>query len=73
MKDPKIKTGRPRLEVNIPLLVSLRETEHFGWKSCAREYWKRTNCCISRDTLKRRYYEVEKKFRLDSVNFGFHP
>lgn len=56
-KDPLIKPGRPKLKVDILLIVHLREDEHLGWSRGAEEYRKRTVPYISRDTFKRRYLE----------------
>jgi len=58
-RDPFIKAGRPRLEVDFALILHLRDMEHLGWSSGAVEYRKRTGQWISRDTFKRRYYEAK--------------
>ncbi len=58
-RDPLIKAGRPRLEVDYALVLCLRDEEHLGWARGAEEYRKRTGQWISRDTFKRRYYEAK--------------
>lgn len=58
-QDPRIKGGRPRLEVDYALVLSLRDEEHLGWTRGAEEYRKRTGQWISRDTFKRRYREAK--------------
>ncbi len=58
-RDPLIKPGRPRLQVYYALVLLLRDAEHLGWARGAEEYRKRTGQWISRDTFKRRYYEIK--------------
>ena len=59
MRDPLIKPGRPRLNVDYTLVLRLRAEEHLGWTRGAEEYRKRTGQWISRDTFKRRYYQAK--------------
>jgi hypothetical protein len=58
-RDPLIKVGRPRLELDYALVLLLRDEEHLGWTRGAEEYRKRTGQWISRDTFKRRYLEAK--------------
>ena len=68
MQDPLIKPGRPRLNVDYALVLRLRDEEHLGWTRGAEEYRKRTGQWISRDTFKRRYFEVKaEKSPLDRL------
>ena len=59
MREPLIKPGRPRLNVDFALVLRLRDEEHLGWTLGAQQYLKRTNQWISRDTFKRRYLEAK--------------
>ena len=54
-----IVTGRPRLEVDFALVLHLRDVHGFGWSRMAEEYRRREGCFISRETMKRRYYEAK--------------
>lgn len=58
-RDPLIKSGRPRLDVNYALVLRLRDEEHLGWTLGAEQYRKQTGQWISRDTFKRRYNETK--------------
>lgn len=58
-RDPLIKSGRPRLQVDCALVLRLRDEEHLGWTLAAQQYRERTKQWISRDTFKRRYYEAK--------------
>lgn len=58
-RDPLIKVGRPRLNVDSALVLHLRDEEHLGWTLGAQEYRERTKQWISRDTFKRRYFEAK--------------
>ena len=58
-REPLIKPGRPRLEVDYALVLRLRDEEHLGWTRGAEEYRKQTGQWISRDTFKRRYFEAK--------------
>ena len=58
-RDPLIKVGRPRLNVDFTLVLRLRDDEHLGWTLGAQQYRERTKQWISRDTFKRRYYEAK--------------
>ncbi len=54
----KVKVGRPRREVNIAIVLSMREDQNLGWSRMAQAYREFTGQYISRDTIKRRYYEA---------------
>ncbi len=58
-QQPLIRPGRPRLEVDSALVLRLRDVENLGWSRGSGEYRKRTGQWISRDTFKRRYYEIK--------------
>ena len=58
-RQPLIKPGRPRLEVDSALILRLRDEEYLGWSRGAEQYRERTGQWISRDTFKRRYYEAK--------------
>ena len=58
-RDPLIRPGRPRLEVDSALILRLRDVENLGWSRGAEQYRERTGQWISRDTFKRRYYEAK--------------
>lgn len=59
MTTKKVLVGRPRLEVDFGLILDLREGENLGWSRVAREYTKRTEQYISKQTCKRRYEEAK--------------
>ena len=51
--------GRPRLEVDFALVLRLRDVHGFGWSRMAEEYQQRKGHFVSRETMKRRYYEAK--------------
>ena len=51
------KGGRPRIKVDIELIRHLKDKEQLGWSRVQKEYFIRTGHYISRDTLKRRYWD----------------
>lgn len=53
----KIRTGRPKLEVDFGLLLDYRENQHLGWLRVARKYSQVTGEFISKQTCRRRYLE----------------
>jgi len=59
-RDPFIKAGRPRVEVDSALILRLRDEEHLGWSRGSERYREITGQWVSRDTFKRRYYEAKK-------------
>ncbi len=54
--DP-IPGGRPRLSVDYALVLRLREQDNLGWSLVAQRYREITGQFVSRDTMKRRYFE----------------
>jgi hypothetical protein len=67
MKDPLIKNGRPKIEVDAAILIQLREKEHLGWTRVAKRYKELTGKWVSRDTLKRRYQELNRRFSANGL------
>jgi hypothetical protein len=53
--------GRPRLEVDFALILRLRDEQHLGWSKMAQEYRRITGQYISKETMKRRYYEAKDR------------
>ncbi len=60
MTGRKILSGRPRISVDIAIVLSMRDTDNLGWSRMAEAYRKHTGQYISRDTIKRRYLEASK-------------
>jgi hypothetical protein len=58
-RNQLINPGRPRLNVNLDLVLRLRDEENLGWTRGAEQYRERTGQWISRDTFKRRYHEAK--------------
>jgi hypothetical protein len=58
---PPKHPGRPRVEVDFAIVLRLREGENLGWSRGAAEYRRLTGQWLSRDTFKRRYYEVKAR------------
>ena len=54
-----IVTGRPRLEVDFALVLRLRDVHGLGWSRMAEAYQQIKGYFVSRETMKRRYYEVK--------------
>jgi len=52
-------TGRPRLEVDYAIVLHLRDEQGLGWSRMAYAYREMTGRYISRETMKRRYYEAK--------------
>jgi len=52
--------GRPRLSVDFAIVLRMREDQNLGWLRMAEEYRKLTGEYISRDTIKRRYFEAKQ-------------
>ena len=63
---PKVKWGRPRSYVNSEIIVLFRESDHLGWSGIANKYFYITGNRISRDTVRRRYFE----FKIKQANAG---
>ena len=53
----KILVGRPRISVDFAIVLRLREEGNLGWSRMAEQYRELTGQYISRDTIKRRYFE----------------
>ena len=51
--------GGPRLEVDFALVLHLRDVDGLGCSRMAEEYRKRKGHFVSRETMKRRYYEAK--------------
>lgn len=61
MTEHRIHTGRPRLLVDYAMVLRMRDEDHLGWSRMAEAYREQTGQFISRDTIKRRYFEATKK------------
>jgi len=59
MTPQKILVGRPRLSVDFAIVLRLREVDNLGWSRMAERYRELTGQYVSRDTMKRRYLELE--------------
>ena len=55
--------GRPRLFVDFAIVLRMRDDQNLGWSKMAEEYRKLSGEYISRDTMKRRYFEVKKQIK----------
>lgn len=60
MTTHKILSGRPRLSVDLAIVLRLRDEETLGWSRMAEAYRELTGQYVSRDTIKRRYLEASK-------------
>ncbi len=56
----KIVVGRPRIPVDFAIVLRLRDEEYLGWSRMAEQYRELTGQYISRDTIKRRYFESKR-------------
>jgi len=62
VKPAQLKvTGRPRLVVDCALVLHLREGQHLGWSRVAQEYRRIKREFASKETLKRRYFELKNR------------
>ena len=52
--------GRPRLSVDFAIVLRMRDGQNLGWSRMAEEYRKLSGEYISRDTMKRRYFEAKQ-------------
>ena len=52
--------GRPRLSVDFAIVLRMRDDWNLGWSRMAEEYRKLSGEYISRDTMKRRYFEAKQ-------------
>ena len=53
--------GRPRLSVDFAIVLRMRDDRNLGWSRMAEEYRKLTGEYVSRDTIKRRYFEAKQR------------
>ena len=53
--------GRPRLSVDFAIVLRMRDGQNLGWSRMAEEYRKLSSEYISRDTMKRRYFEAKQR------------
>lgn len=53
--------GRPRLSVDFAIVLRMRDGQNLGWSRMAEEYRKLSGEYISRDTIKRRYFEARQQ------------
>jgi len=59
MKRQEILVGRPRVSVDFAIVLRLRDEQNLGWSRMAVAYRSLTGKYISRDTIKRRYFEAK--------------
>ena len=55
--------GRPRLSVDFAIVLRMRDDRNLGWSRMAEEYRKLSGEYVSRDTMKRRYYEAKHQIK----------
>ena len=53
--------GRPRLSIDFAIVLRMREVDNLGWSRMAERYREMTGQYVSRDTMKRRYFEMKAK------------
>ena len=53
--------GRPRLSIDFAIVLRMREVDNLGWSRMAERYREITGQYVSRDTMKRRYFEIKAK------------
>ena len=63
MTKDKMLVGRPRVSVDFAIVLRLRDDENLGWSRMAEAYRAITGQYVSRDTMKRRYFEVKHRAR----------
>ena len=56
-----LEMGRPRLVVDFAIVLRMRDSQNLGWSRMAEEYRKLSGGYISRDTIKRRYFESRQQ------------
>ena len=61
MAVKKIEVGIPSKEVDFAIVLRMREEQNLGWSRMAEAYRELTGQYISRDTIKRRYFEARAK------------
>ena len=60
MGTKRIIYGRPRLSVDFAIVLRLRDMDNLGWSRMAEVYRELTGKYVSRDTMKRRYFEAKQ-------------
>ena len=65
MHGRKILNGRPRLMVDFAIVLRMRDVDNLGWSRMAQQYTELTGQYVSRDTMKRRYFDAIAKQKLD--------
>lgn len=53
--------GRPRLSVDFAIVLRMHNEQNLGWSRMAEEYRQLTGEYVSRDTIKRRYFEAKRR------------
>ena len=53
--------GRPRLSVDFAIVLRMRDGQNLSWSRMAEEYRKLSSEYISRDTMKRGYFEAKQR------------
>ena len=61
MTKDKILVGRPRVSVDFATVLRLRDDENLGTSRMAETYRATTGQYVSRDTMKRRYFEAKHR------------
>jgi hypothetical protein len=59
--DERIDMARPRLTVDFAIVLRMHDVEKMGWSRMAEEYRRLSGEYVSRDTMKRRYFEAKKR------------
>jgi len=62
---------RPRLSVDFAIVLRMRDVDNLGWSRMAEEYRKLSGEYISRDTIKRRYFEAKTKIKDSRLYMSF--
>ena len=55
--------ARPRLTVDFAIVLRMHDEWNLGWSRMAEEYRKLSGEYISRDTIKRRYFEARQQIK----------
>jgi hypothetical protein len=55
--------GRPRLSVDFAIVLRMRDDQNLGWSRMAEDYRKLSGEYVSRDTMKRRYFEAKQRIK----------
>jgi hypothetical protein len=53
--------GRPRLLVDFAIVLRMHDGQKLGWSRMAAEYRELSGEYVSRDTMKRRYFEARQQ------------